>query len=585
MQILLFLLLAHSVFAGEWEGKWCGKEYRAGQPISPPGGQFLLPVTTTTPQLVLRCNAALMPFLPDDLVDNSSSLILVDTLVRYKEIAGAQPLIMPSSPDAELFVNVSVEGMPLTSGTVSLNGSAAIPFSLSAISPRSMPYSLGCTATLSSSEQNFTSTPTNLVYLPSPPDSIGSITKLDQRTGGLLVKRAFTQDPYEPIFPVGFYTQFRGYLEGNDGVLEVLKHQGINVVHPIPPYDDLTAFNRMVDKMEELGLWLMYDMRWDYMNSTSVTEQVTSLRNRTNLLLYYTADEPDGSQDPLAAPASAATLINSLDPYRPSSLVLNCQDYFFSDYAAGTPILMQDAYPIGISPNYSVFYDTPCTTKHGCCGCDNCVGKFEDIRNRMDDFAMRLEVLGWERSKSIWTVPQGFGSAEFWSRTPTYTEFLVQMIVAVNAGARGSISWTDPTTPDIKAAASRFASALPELTPFLLSSSLSSPPVHFARVITPDRLDFGVWVSSRGEALVMAANLNYFPVNVVLDEVLSATQFKWLGLVDPRLVVDGGARVVGTRVTFGSVRSGAWIFRVMQSSWWTTLRMQLDGYTDIFTLN
>ena len=33
-------------------------------------------------------------------------------------------------------------------------------------------------------------------------------------------------------------------------------------VHPIPPFDNLTAFNLMVDKMEELGLWLMYDMRW-----------------------------------------------------------------------------------------------------------------------------------------------------------------------------------------------------------------------------------------------------------------------------------------------------------------------------------
>ena len=241
MRVLLSLLLAHSVFAGKWceylfyvrieahRVTRCGKEYRAGQPISPPGGQFPLPVTTTTPQLALRCNAALIPFLPDDLVANSSSLILVDALVRYKAIAGAQPLVMPvpSSPNAELFVNVSIDGMLLTSGTVPLNGSATIPFSLSAISPRSEPYSLACSATLSSPEQNFTSTPTSLTYLPSPPDSIGSITKLDQRTGGLLVKRARTQDPYEPIFPVGFYTQFGGYLEGNDGVLlEVLKSQG-----------------------------------------------------------------------------------------------------------------------------------------------------------------------------------------------------------------------------------------------------------------------------------------------------------------------------------------------------------------------
>ena len=33
-------------------------------------------------------------------------------------------------------------------------------------------------------------------------------------------------------------------------------------VHPIPPYDNLTAFDLMADKLEELGLWLMYDMRW-----------------------------------------------------------------------------------------------------------------------------------------------------------------------------------------------------------------------------------------------------------------------------------------------------------------------------------
>jgi hypothetical protein len=32
-------------------------------------------------------------------------------------------------------------------------------------------------------------------------------------------------------------------------------------VHPIPSFDNLTAFDLMVDKMEELGLWLMYDMR------------------------------------------------------------------------------------------------------------------------------------------------------------------------------------------------------------------------------------------------------------------------------------------------------------------------------------
>ena len=237
----LSLLLAHSAFAGLWYDYLlydrieahgvtrCGKEYELGEPISMPWGQFSIPAATTNPQLALRCHPALNPFLPDDLEDNSSSLIIVDALVRNQEIAGAQPLIMPEpSPlgAEELFVNVWIDGVPLTSGTVPLNGSAAIPFSLSGLSPRAKPYSLACTATLSSPEQNFTSIPTTLTYLPSPPDHIGSITKLDLRTGGLLVKRAGTQNPYESIFPVGFYTQFGGYLERNDVVLEVLKSQG-----------------------------------------------------------------------------------------------------------------------------------------------------------------------------------------------------------------------------------------------------------------------------------------------------------------------------------------------------------------------
>ena len=31
-------------------------------------------------------------------------------------------------------------------------------------------------------------------------------------------------------------------------------------IHPLPAFDNLTVFNHIVDKMEELGLWLMYEM-------------------------------------------------------------------------------------------------------------------------------------------------------------------------------------------------------------------------------------------------------------------------------------------------------------------------------------
>lgn len=42
--------------------------------------------------------------------------------------------------------------------------------------------------------------------------------------------------------------------------------------------------------------------------------------------------------------------------------------------------------------------------------CDNCKGSFKDISDRMDGFKDHLFVNGWERTKAVWTVPQGFGN-------------------------------------------------------------------------------------------------------------------------------------------------------------------------------
>jgi hypothetical protein len=220
-RVLFFLLFAHPVFAGQW----CGKQFRAGQPVNPPFGQFPIPPVTATPQLALRCQPAIEPFLPDDVGDSSTSQIIVDALVRDQKYVGAQPLIMPASP-SPLSVNVWINGQLQASGTVSLNGSSLIPFSLSGLSPQTESYSLFCTATLSSPQQNFTSIPSSLTYLPSPPNYIGSVTKRDLRTGGLLVKQMGSQGPYEPFFPVGFFAQFDGYLSGNDDALQDLQSQG-----------------------------------------------------------------------------------------------------------------------------------------------------------------------------------------------------------------------------------------------------------------------------------------------------------------------------------------------------------------------
>ena len=74
------------------------------------------------------------------------------------------------------------------------------------------------------------------------------------------------------------------------------------------------------------------------MNATEVTAQVNRIKSRPNLLVWYTADEPDGTSDPLDATLKSSNLIQSLDGgdgtggagYHPVSLVLNCENYFFT---------------------------------------------------------------------------------------------------------------------------------------------------------------------------------------------------------------------------------------------------------------
>ena len=66
---------------------------------------------------------------------------------------------------------------------------------------------------------------------------------------------------------------------------------------------------------------------------------------------------------------------------------------------------------------------TPCTPDYGDCGCDNCKGDFDDISTRMDEFAQRRFTDGWELSKAMWTVPQGFGAGEYVFRCDGFLAF------------------------------------------------------------------------------------------------------------------------------------------------------------------
>jgi hypothetical protein len=150
-------------------------------------------------------------------------------------------------------------------------------------------------------------------------------------------------------------------------------------------------------------------------------------------------------------------------------------------------------------------------------------------------------------------------SHRYWSRTPTGTEFLAEIIIAVNGGARGSVSWKDPTTPSIRAAASAFAHALPELIPFVLKGA--PPLLSIGHLIRPDGLDVGMWVSEDGsKMLAMICNPNDSTTSISLNDLLAFAFVNYTTSVGYRMVLDGGGRIMGSEIVFDSVQSGIWIF-------------------------
>jgi len=195
----------------------------------PPGGTFSIPTSSQTPLLAFRCAPAIKPYLAEDA--GSSAAILIDLPVVYSNIQGAEAISLPSGPLSHagtLDVSVSAGGKELAHGTVPLNATAyEISFSLGDLTPQVSPYNLSCQATYSggssSSSPQVFSASSSLYFLPDPTNS--AVTKMDLRTGALLAKPANGQGSYQPVFPIGFYTEFQ-YLADDLTLIDELAAQG-----------------------------------------------------------------------------------------------------------------------------------------------------------------------------------------------------------------------------------------------------------------------------------------------------------------------------------------------------------------------
>ena len=205
-----------------------------------------------------------------------------------------------TEPFIKLFIDIEIAELGLdlvAAANVSVNSTAnVLQFSLEKIPPRAEPYLVTIVGASVDGNQSYTAE-THVSRLPERTDG-GSVVKIDNLYQGLLVQEHHVgAKSWEPIYPYSFYVSWDGYAAKSPDSAQDFKDKGYNIIHVVPDGGlpnkafNFTAFNLFLDKCDEVGLWVMYDMRWTFKNLTSVQEQVDMIKNRKSLLLWYTGDE------------------------------------------------------------------------------------------------------------------------------------------------------------------------------------------------------------------------------------------------------------------------------------------------------
>lgn len=387
--------------------------------------------------------------------------------------------------DFEIFNDET--GESLVTNSVAMNSTGNLfGFSFSSFTPRGEPYQVSIYGTSPDGLQSYTAS-TEIYVLPSR--SYGSAVKIDNLFGGLYVQNANNSwNGWYPIYQNGYYAD-GGYVTPSNisyANLDTYVAQGFNAINIVPggvgPDDsfDNAQLELYWNRMDELNLLSIYDMRYSFQNATQVGDQVALWSNRTTLLMWYTADEPDGWSYALNSTSLAYNQLKSLDPYHPVSLVLNCQNFYYPEYAAGADIIFEDAYPVGINATWSIPWGTPCNLTYGDCGCDNCVGSLTDVSTRMDQMQSYQANIEGQGSKPTWAVLQAFGDGDYWQSIPSPAEVENMMVLAVNHNAKGITYWDYPSTDEINVASGNLGDVLktePALGFLFGSNAIKNLPV------------------------------------------------------------------------------------------------------------
>lgn len=396
--------------------------------------------------------------------------------------------------------NVTVHDSVVVSGTVGVDTADNLfSFDVSQLTPSTTAYPL--TLTGSTSSGGSYSATSELFYLPNK--ETGSVVKVDRLYGSVLYRSNNTAGIFKPYFPYGYYGSYGGYFNAT-GTPTAFVNDGFNALNVVSDFAD-GDMTYTLDEMDGVDLMLQYDMRNSYQNLTSVQEQIPLVKDHPSLLTYYTADEPDGWSYTFESTTEAYDLLASLDKYHPTALVLNCQNFYFEQYTAGTDIVMEDAYPVGINTTYSTKWNTPVNLTYGDCGCDNCVGSFNllNVPTRVDDLKKYATWIGGSAitRKPIWAVPQAFSGEEYWSRDPTAAETWVMDLLAFNHGAKGRLAWIYPPSAVLGNATSQLAKVV-TVSPVVDYLTGANPVLIQDATAGNSSLDVAYW-SRNGQGILL----------------------------------------------------------------------------------
>ena len=166
---------------------------------------------------------------------------------------------------------------------------AEYEFDLALFEPRLEPYRVVLSGAPEFGDREYTAS-AEFSYLP-PVAEGGSATKIDRRTGSVLVRQE-AGDAWTPLLPYGYYGLYNGSNEtaaADEFVRDYTSDgTGLNAIVSLAGFADT---NPLYDSMDAQGLNFMFDLRGSYQNLTEVEKRVNTIKHRRSLFAYWTADE------------------------------------------------------------------------------------------------------------------------------------------------------------------------------------------------------------------------------------------------------------------------------------------------------